>query len=134
MKFPKPQKKAQVIDPILPLINVVFLLLIFVMMMSRVESTNDYEVSPPVSTSEEPAGQRDSVLILTEDGQIQLNNLALDSQALLQYAREQKQSFPDEIVKIKADANVDAMKLIALMENLRIGGVNNLVLLTEKRN
>lgn len=134
MKFPKPQKKPQVIDPILPLINVVFLLLIFVMMMSRVESTNDYEVSPPVSTSEEPAGERDSVLILNEEGHVLLNGFEMDNEVLLQFAQQQKKDFPDLILKIKADANVDAMKLIELMERLRMGGMENLVLLTEKRN
>ncbi len=134
MKFPRPEKKQPLFDPILPLINVVFLLLIFVMMMSRVDGTDGYDVNPPVSSSEDPAGQRESLLVLTEDGKVQLAGTEMDRAALMKYAREQKRDHPDQIIKIRADAQVDAMELIALMESLRIGGVENLVLLTEKRN
>ena len=134
MQFPKTDKKRQMLDPILPLINIVFLLLIFVMMMSRVESTDGYAVTPPVSTSEDPAGQRDILLLLTEGGKVQLDGLELDNTALIQYARVHRREHPSEIVKIKADAEVDAILLIELMESLRIGGLENLVLLTEKGN
>lgn len=133
MKFPKTEKKHQLLDPILPLINVVFLLLIFVMMMSRVEGTDGYDVSPPISTSDDPAGSREMLLVLTEDGNVQLNGVEMNEAALKNYARDQKRDHPNEIVKIKADAEVDAMRLIILMESLRVGGIENLVLLTEKR-
>ena len=134
MQFPRPKKKQQILDPILPLINVVFLLLIFVMMMSSVDGSDGYDVAPPVSTSEDPAGQREALLLLTKDGEVRLEGVAMDDAALMQYALEQKRDHPDQIVKIRADAKVDSMQLIALMESLRIGGVENLVLLTEKRN
>ncbi|MFK8068500.1 MAG: ExbD/TolR family protein [Gammaproteobacteria bacterium] len=134
MRFPKTEKKRQLIDPILPLINVVFLLLIFVMMMSRVEGTDGYDVKPPVSTSEDPAGTQERILILTEEGDIQLNGMDINESSLLKFAQDQKRDAPNQIVKIKADADVDAMKLISLMEKLRIGGIENLVLLTEKGN
>jgi len=134
MKFPEPEKKVQLLDPILPLINVVFLLLIFVMMMSRVEGTDGYDVSPPVSSSEDPAGARETLLVLAKNGSIHLAGVEIDNAVLMKFAREQKSDHPDAIVKIRADAEVDAMHLIALMESLRIGGMENLVLLTEKGN
>ncbi len=134
MKFPQTEKKRQLIDPILPLINVVFLLLIFVMMMSRVEGTDGYEVEPPVSSSEDPAGTQERILVLTEEGGVLLNGIEATESKLLKFAQDQKRDAPNQIVKIKADADVGAMKLISLMENLRIGGIENLVLLTEKRN
>lgn len=134
MQFSKLEKKRQVFDPILPLINIVFLLLIFVMMMSRVEGTDGYDVSPPISTSNNPAGQRDTLLVLSRDGRVQLDDVEMDSAALMKYAQDQKRDRPNEIVKIKADAEVDAMQLISLMESLRSGGIENLVLLTEKGN
>lgn len=134
MKFPQPEKKRQMFDPILPLINIVFLLLVFVMMMSRVEGMDGYDVTPPVSTSDNPAGSRETLLVLTKEGHVKLDGVEMETTALRQYARDLKRDHPDEIVKIKADAKVDATQLITLMENLRIGGVENLVLLTEKRN
>ncbi len=132
MRFPRSEPKRQLLDPILPLINIVFLLLVFVMMMSRVEGMDSYDISPPVSSSEAPAGEREKLLLLTREGIVFLGDKEMDDAALLHYARERKQ--PDEIIKIKADAKVDATRLIALMETLRLGGVENLVLLTEKRN
>jgi len=134
MQFAKPEKKRQILDPILPLINIVFLLLIFVMMMSRVEGTDGYDVSPPISTSKNPAGQRDRLLVLNKDGRVWLDDVEMNDVTLMQYAQDQKRDHPNEIVKIKADAEVDAIQLISLMESLRSGGVENLVLLTEKGN
>lgn len=133
MKFPRSDKKPQVIDPVLPLINIVFLLLIFVMIMSRVEGTDGYDVNPPVSSSEDPAGAREDLIILTRDGQTQVQGETLDSAALLQYAHQHKREHPNEVVKIKADAKVDATRLISLMETFRMSGVESLVLLTEKQ-
>lgn len=133
MKFPHPDKKPQVIDPILPLINIVFLLLIFVMIMSRVEGNDGYDVNPPVSSSEDPAGAHKDLIVLTRDGQTHLNGETLDSAGLVQYARQHTREHPDEVIKIKADAKADATHLINLMETFRMSGVENLVLLTEKQ-
>ncbi len=134
MKFPSKKKKSQLIDPILPLINVVFLLLIFVMIMSRVEGTDSFEVAPPVSTSDEPAGQRESLLVLTSTGELHLDGQTLEKDDLMAFAKQYAADQNAQELKIKADAKVDAMELISLMENLRMAGLENLVLLTEKRN
>ncbi len=134
MKLPKAKPRKNLIDPVLPLINVVFLLLIFVMMMSKVEGTDGYDVNPPHSTSEAPAGQRDSILVLTREGQVLVNEQVLDDADLHVYATQFKRDFPAESLKIKADKQVDATRLISLMEDLRKQGVDQLMLLTEKRN
>lgn len=136
MKFPQPDqadKRSNIIDPILPLINVVFLLLIFVMLMSRVESIDNYNVSPPVSESEDPAGARETLVVLSAGGKVQINGVELNDEALQYYAQDHQRYSPAEVIKIKADAKVDATRLISVMENLRDGGVENLILLTEKR-
>lgn len=136
MQFPQSdqtEKKASLIDPILPLINVVFLLLIFVMMMSRVESIDSYDVTPPVSESEDSAGARETLVVLSAEGKVQVNGVELNDDALLRYAQDHQHVSPAGAVKIKADANVDATRLITVMENLRNGGVEHLTLLTEKR-
>ncbi|MCG8693196.1 MAG: biopolymer transporter ExbD, partial [Minwuiales bacterium] len=49
-------------DRILPLINVVFLLLIFFMLAGRLSAGDPFRVDPPASVSADPAEQRDLVV------------------------------------------------------------------------
>lgn len=125
--------RKNLIDPVLPLINVVFLLLIFVMMMSRIEGNDGFDVNPPQSASEAPAGQRDHILVLSKDGEVTINGQAMEKVGLARFAEEFLANFPEETLKIKADKQVDATRLITLMEDLRRLGIEQLTLLTEKR-
>ena len=74
LSLPKPRRRSGGDDHLIPLINIVFLLLIFFMVAGRVEMQQGAELSPPQARSETPL-QQDATLILAlqADGVLSVN-------------------------------------------------------------
>jgi len=115
---------------ILPLINVVFLLLIFFMVAGRLTASDVFAIQPPSSASEASPGSDLMVLVAT-DGRLALGGEPLERQALSAAVRERLASSESGTgVRIKADGRVEARRVVAIMEELRAAGVEQLELLT----
>ena len=129
MRFEKSRSKNDE-ERILPLINVVFLLLIFFMLVGKFAAIDLLEVSPPRSASEERVEERELVIELSSGGQLAVDGVLVE-QSALQAAVAGKfvgESAPQ--VLLKADAGTDAVRVIAIMEILHTAGVERLKLLT----
>lgn len=74
LSLPKPRHRSAADDHLIPLINIVFLLLIFFMVAGRVEIQQGTELSPPQARSETPL-QQDATLLLSlqADGALSVN-------------------------------------------------------------
>ena len=134
IQISKPHKDANgqtIDDRILPLINIVFLLLIFFMVAGALRAPEPFEITAPESTAETPMEDPELVIFMAEDGRI-----ALDEQAVL--VREQIGSVikpklmetPDQRIRIVADQGAKAVEVIALMEELRGIGAERVRLTT----
>lgn len=137
MQFKRRAHKADSEDGILPLINVVFLLLIFFMLAGRLTQAVPFNVEPPVSTA---AGQvfgpgaeqlREATVMVAADGRVALNGTLLDPAALRQAVADQVARRPDLPVILKADGAAEASAVVAVMERLRDAGVRRLQLFTQ---
>lgn len=113
-------------DRILPLINIVFLLLIFFMVAGHLSATDPFAITPPHSDTETTPDMDTHLILIDRQGRLALDGLPLTAAALL----EAFGSSPMSSVRIKADGAVDAIKVIALMERLRGAGLTDLQLLT----
>ena len=113
-------------DRILPLINIVFLLLIFFMVAGHLSATEPVAVTPPQSDTETTPEMDTHLILIDRRGRLALDGLPLTEAALL----EAFGSSPMSSVRIKADGAVDAIRVIALMERLRGAGLTDLQLLT----
>jgi len=117
---------------ILPMVNVVFLLLIFFMLVGRIGPTEQLDLSPPVSQS----GQRDSGqplrIEVDSTGIMALNGRVTDNTELIVMLTDRLRQEPATQIQLKADANLDANRLIKLMETLRLIGIGKLTLVTEQ--
>lgn len=113
-------------DRVLPLINVVFLLLIFFMVAGHLSATDPFAVTPPQSDTETTPEIDTHLILIDRRGRLALDGLPLTEAALL----EAFGSSPMNSVRIKADGAVDAIRVIALMERLRGAGLTDLQLLT----
>ena len=115
---------------ILPLINVVFLLLIFFMVAGRLEAGDPFAVDPPLSTEEDPAGEQTLVILLGADGRKAVNG-ALVSDANLETTIRRYLDIDMPVkVRIKADGRADAAQLLTVLELFRDAGVETVRLLT----
>nr|VFJ51435.1 MAG: outer membrane transport energization protein ExbD [Candidatus Kentron sp. FW]VFJ57632.1 MAG: outer membrane transport energization protein ExbD [Candidatus Kentron sp. FW] len=115
---------------ILPLINVVFLLLIFFMVAGSLSVTEPFHVEPPQSASGD-AGEQDVLRILLGfDGQLALDGEVVDEKTLLALIKERLASEPKPGVQLKADGRIAGNRIVLLTEDLRGAGVEELRLLT----
>lgn len=133
MKIAPPTEDNRTELSVVPLVNVVFLLLIFFMLVGQVSSPEPLDVQPPRSSSGSDAepGQPIRVL-LTRDGQIAVERVVVPAGGLTRRVADILAAQPAASFQIKADARVDAVQVIRTMESLRDAGVERLTLLTER--
>ena len=116
-------------DKIIPMINVIFLLLIFFLIAGSLTELEREGVRPPRSETAPVSGGSENEWLLRSDGTI-----IVDGE---QYTLDQFRiwvSRPDFTVprsqQVRADANAPAKQLLPLMQLLRERGVERLALVT----
>ena len=72
---PQPSELANIDDRIMPLINIVFLLLIFFLVAGVIKEVEPLEVEPPASTADVEAAPADLTLYISPEGRIALGDL-----------------------------------------------------------
>ncbi|NCA72019.1 MAG: biopolymer transporter ExbD [Sphingobacteriia bacterium] len=124
-------------DHLIPLINVVFLLLIFFMIAGQLMSTELFQVRPPIASYGDAAAPERLVLLVSADGRLALDGEALsaeDLQALLALrvrGEQAREPGTEPQVSLKADAGLTIERLRPLLDALRQAGVTRVALLAE---
>lgn len=129
MKFDPPRPKSDD-ERILPLINVVFLLLIFFMLAGQLSAIDPFNTEPPRSLSEGETGQRELVIVLGPEGNLAFEGTPIDVEALKATLSARLQETPEIQVWLKADAQAEALDVLILLDTLTEAGVTKLKLLT----
>ncbi len=117
-------------DTILPLINVVFLLLIFFIMTGAMHAVDYFNVNPPSSSSEIQGSLDDTVILVSSDGRIAIDNKEVDEADLQLSILDKLAANAGAAVRIKADGRVDAARVVEVMELIEAVGVRRVMLLT----
>ncbi|WP_243612760.1 ExbD/TolR family protein [Shimia aestuarii] len=114
-------------ESIVPMINVVFLLLIFFLMTAQITPPDPFDITPPESTAETPAeGQH--ILYISADGNLVYGDLK-DDDVFAGFARLGE----NEPLLIRADKAVDASRIASLLPRLAAAGVRNVKLISSSR-
>lgn len=129
MRTPPPRPRNDD-DRILPLINVVFLLMIFFMLAGRISALDPFQVEPPRSTSAGGNEHQETLVLVGADGQLALDGTAMDEAAFATAMAEWVEANPGGRVRLKADGRTEATHVVAVMETLRKAGVETLRLMT----
>lgn len=119
MELPRPPRRTMR-ENIIPMINVVFLLLIFFLMTAQITPPEPFEVTPPESLSDDLADGQ-VALHMNADGELALGE-ARGDQVLVALT----QLGPDDVVLIRADRTVSAVKvanLLGRLSGLELGGI-----------
>ena len=117
-------------ERVLPLINVVFLLLIFFMLAGQLSASDPFEVAPPRSQSEGPPAPQEALVLVAADGRLALDGEVMEGPALQSRLAARLKGEADVRVRLKADGRAEAARVVAVMELLREAGVKRLKLLT----
>ena len=129
MQFEDPQLQEEP-DNILPLINVVFLLLIFFMMFGAIQAADFFSVEPPDSASGSEDSLRRDIVLIAPDGRLAFDDEELDEVALQLRVSDRLTEEPRVLIQLKADGRVDASRVVEVMGLLEAVGVERLLLLT----
>jgi biopolymer transport protein ExbD len=129
MHFPD-RRPDQTEERILPLINVVFLLLIFFMIAGSLSVTEPFEIDPPASRSQTDHEPDSLMILFGQNGQLALDNLPVNESELMAQVADRIKRQPDTQITLKADTHLPANQLVRFTQALYDAGVKKLSLLT----
>ena len=129
MRIRRPPSRVSA-ENILPMINVVFLLLIFFMLAGALQTADLYEIDPLTSRSDTAADQMEAVVLMDRQGRLAFNGLEIDEEGLSDAIAAELAQRPDIVVRLKADGRVPTPRVVQMMEIMRDAGIDRLVLLT----
>lgn len=129
MRLPE-SEDAQEVDSILPLINVVFLLLIFFMLLGALQGSDLFAVKPPVSRSVEQSANQQPLILVGAGGRLAFDGRELDELDLQLSVSDLLATEPDPLIRVKADLRAEARRVVEVMELLNAVGVERILLLS----
>lgn len=125
-------------DHLIPLINVIFLMLIFFMIVGRITPSEPLTVQPPISGQGREGDDQARVLLIGADGRIALDGELITRAALREriaaWVTETRDPSASRRVNLtlKADASVRAGALRETLDLLRAAGVEKVSLITAR--
>lgn len=123
----------QLDDNMIPLINIVFLMLIFFMIAGQL-SSEPLKIQAPTSQQQSTLQEHDAILFVSAKGRLALNDVFLEVSALTEILK-QKIAETNDIqsfkLLVKADAAVPASELTDLLKQVRAAGVLKVSLATQ---
>ena len=117
-------------ERVLPLVNIVFLLLIFFMLAGRLTASDPFRVEPPRSLSGADAAARDLIVLVGAQGRLALDGEVMEPLAIRSAVSGRVTDDAAVSVLVKADGQVEAVRVVAVIELLRETGIRHLKLLT----
>ena len=129
MRLPQPRRR-QAGEPVIPLINIVFLLLIFFMLAGTFTAPEPFAVDPPEARSGDAADDDEGVVLLGVDGALAFEGEELVGLDELESAVARRlEAEPELRLRLKADGDAASHRLLDVMDRLRDAGTERLLLL-----
>lgn len=133
MEFRRTERKHMEVS-LIPLINVIFLLLVFFMVAGKVEGIDIIEVNPPESVKPDTKFADKATVYLASDGRMAVNNDFVSEKDLKTIISTLFIENPKQKVTIKSDAGVPAGKLVSVMNIIEENGGEDISLITQNSN
>ncbi len=116
---------------LIPLINVVFLLLIFFLFTSTLTTPDSFEVTLPESETGEAQVSETVVVLIGVGGQLALNNRIVEASALTEEIAALLGAGTSRTLMIKADATATTAEVLAVLRYARAAGAERIALATQ---
>ena len=124
------RRRASAAMDLVPLINIVFLLLIFFMLTSTLVTPDAFDVTPPESQQGDAAPAAPTVVLVGPDGALALNNEPVALSGLEPGLAAARVENPGSPLLIKADAQATTADVMAVLRRARAAGVERVGLAT----
>jgi len=116
---------------LVPLINIVFLLLIFFMLSGTLSKKDLFEVEPPLSYTASNAESPEIIILISYDNKISIDNEIISSNELEAYLTSLLNKQSIEEVLIKADGNASSGTLSKVIRMIRNTGIKRAAIVTK---
>lgn len=121
-------------DNLIPLINIVFLMLIFFMVAGQIQSRDGLAIDPPFADNKPVSDTETRTLAIMADGQMVIDGKTLAPSELKTYLASLNKpaatNAEPPVLMIKADRLLPAAKLHATLVDVREAGFTTIRLLT----
>jgi biopolymer transport protein ExbD len=126
MAFRETNKNKKVTLNVTPLIDVLFLLLIFFMITGTFKRTGEMELQLPESSTASPtregADSHQSELVLREDGTVYLNGVPVAMEDLGRSLQELREFDEDAEILLEAESGAQHGEVVRLLDKVREAG------------
>ena len=116
---------------LVPLINIVFLLLIFFMLSSTLITPDKFDIQLPESDKGDSHESVPIVILLRGDGTIALNNVAASLTELSDLLVSEIEAGAQPELMVRADALDNTKDVIAVLRQAKIAGIEAVALATQ---
>ena len=116
---------------IAPLIDIVFLLLIFFMLASEFTDFKTIDMATPINSDQDIESSELLLVKLSSDGKIKIKEVLIDFSSLEKKVINLKKNQTDTKVIISTPEKTEINLLMKVMDIIRIGGIDNIALITE---
>lgn len=114
-----------------PLIDVVFLLLIFFMVTTVFPENRGFVIEKPQSEHSEQLQLKKLVFFIDKIGVVRFKNKIVEPKDIRRLVREQLRAAPDTAVLLQVDRRTTTEALIRVMDACKLGGVQRLGIATK---
>lgn len=115
-------------ETIIPLIDVVFFLLVFFMIVGRMDATAPFAVIPPLARTGEAMPGGGATVSVSAAGDLALDGQVMTAMAVQQQLAEMLRANPDLLVRINAHQDAELRHILPLVADLRSSGARDVVL------
>lgn len=117
-----------------PLVDVVFLLLLFFALTLHFSPEEAISVELPTSSSTKKQPETEIILTVTPEGVIRLNEKDVPSESLETELVSLRKIDEKQAVQVRADQEVEVGKLVAIIDAIRNAGFQHFDLMTQQVN
>lgn len=118
---------------IAPLVDVVFLLLLFFMLTSHLIQEPAIRIKLPESKTADAQNDQVKSILITKNEEIYFLDKRIDLENLKRAITNSSEDITKDFLRIKADREADVGLLVKVIDEVRLSGVDNFSIVTERR-
>lgn len=111
-----------------PMLDVVFIMLIFFIVTSSFIKESGIEVNRPQADSATAQEQGNILIAVTADDQVWLDQQVVDVRSVRTHVERMRQEQPEGVVVVQADQDARTGLVVRVMDQARLAGVPDVVL------
>ena len=137
MNFQRGRQKEEPEINLIPMIDVLLVILIFLMITTTYSKFSELEISLPQATADKPSNRPNTINVSVNSiGRYVINRIPIkynSVEGLRDELRTAAGDQQDPVIVINADANATHQSFISVMEAAHLAGYNQITFITETR-